>query len=142
VVMMKSLHHVPVEHMAKGLEEIRRVLKPGGWAYISEPVYAGALNDIIRLFHDEGVVRAEAYRAIGAAGRGGVLQPVSEHAFDMPTHYTGFDDFVAKHVQVTHSERRFTPEVAAEARRLFEAHASAGGADFLRPTRVNLMRAP
>uniref|UniRef100_UPI003AF8DA1B class I SAM-dependent methyltransferase n=1 Tax=Thiolapillus sp. TaxID=2017437 RepID=UPI003AF8DA1B len=40
VIMLKSLHHVPVPLMGKALEEIHRVLRPGGLAYISEPVYA------------------------------------------------------------------------------------------------------
>lgn len=140
VLMMKSLHHVPVESMERAFGEIRRVLKPGGWAYISEPVYAGALNEIMKLFHDEGVVRAAAYRAIERATREGVLQQQSEHHFDMPTHYSSFDDFVAKHVEVTHSEKNYTPEIAAEVRRRFDAHMTPAGADFMKPMRVNLLR--
>ena len=38
VLMFKSLHHVPVELMDRAFSEIRRVLKPDGVAYISEPV--------------------------------------------------------------------------------------------------------
>lgn len=135
VVMMKS-----VAQMDRAMQEIARVLKPGGWLYVSEPVYAGPLNDIIRLFHDEGVVRAEAYRALERARRDGVLEWVSEHAFDMPAHYRDYDDFVAKHVQLTHSEIKYRPEVAAEVRRRLEAHMTPEGANFLRPMRVNMMR--
>jgi len=39
VLMFKSLHHVPVERMDHAMAEICRVLKPGGLAYISEPVF-------------------------------------------------------------------------------------------------------
>jgi ubiquinone/menaquinone biosynthesis C-methylase UbiE len=140
VMMMKSLHHVPVEKMPQAFAEIRRVLKPGGWAYISEPVYAGALNDITRLFHDEGAVRAEAYRAIERATRAGILRQQSEHHFDMPAHYAGFDEFVTKHVEVTHSETHYTPEVAAEVRRMFDAHLTPAGVDFMKPMRVSFLR--
>jgi ubiquinone/menaquinone biosynthesis C-methylase UbiE len=74
VVMMKSLHHVPMQHLDGALVEIRRVLKPGGWLYVSEPVYAGEFNEIVKLFHDEGEVRAAAYAALQRAGRAGVLE--------------------------------------------------------------------
>jgi ubiquinone/menaquinone biosynthesis C-methylase UbiE len=140
VMMMKSLHHVPVASMAQALHEISRVLKPGGWAYISEPVYAGPLNDIIKLFHDEGVVRAAAYDALQVAGREEVLHPVSEYWFDMPGHYASYEDFVAKHVETTHSQKSYPPEVAAEVRRQLDAHMTPQGADFMRPMRINLLR--
>ena len=64
VMMFKSLHHVPVDKMDLALSEIVRVLKPGGLAWISEPVYAGEFNDILRLFHDEKQVREAAFAAI------------------------------------------------------------------------------
>ena len=35
VIMLRSLHHVPVELMQQSLDEVRRVLLPGGLAYIS-----------------------------------------------------------------------------------------------------------
>ena len=52
VMMFKSLHHVPVELMGVSLQEIHRVLKPGGLVYISEPVFSGDFNDILRLFNN------------------------------------------------------------------------------------------
>lgn len=140
VLMMKSLHHVPTEVMDQAFAEIRRVLRPGGWLYISEPVYEGELNDIIKLFHDEGAVRAAAYQAIRRADREGVMRLESEHHFDMPAHYSGFAEFLEKHVETTHSQKNYTPEIAVEVRRLFEARMGPQGADFVRPMRVSLMR--
>ena len=140
VMMMKSLHHVPVGNMAKAFREIRRVLKPGGWAYISEPVYAGELNEIIKLFHDEGAVRAAAYGALRDATRARVLEGVSEHWFEMPGGYASYEDFVARHVETTHSQKSYPPEVAAEVRRRLEAHMTPTGAHFMRPMRINLLR--
>jgi ubiquinone/menaquinone biosynthesis C-methylase UbiE len=140
VMMMKSLHHVPVASMDQAFAELRRVLKPGGWAYISEPVFAGPLNEIIRLFHDEEAVRAEAQAAIRRAVGAGVLREEGEYEFDMPTRYADFDDFVAKHIEVTHSEKNYTPEIAAEVRRRFEAHMTPAGASFMKPMRVSFLR--
>ena len=42
VVFFNSLHHVPPALMDKAMQETARVLKPGGVAYISEPVAQGA----------------------------------------------------------------------------------------------------
>ena len=63
-IMLKSLHHVPMDRLDRAMQEIRRVLKPGGTLYVSEPVYAGPFNEIVRIFHDEGVVRAAAHDAL------------------------------------------------------------------------------
>ena len=47
VLMFKSLHHVPIEQMDNVFAEIKRVLKPGGLAYISEPIFAGDFNEVL-----------------------------------------------------------------------------------------------
>ena len=53
--------------MAQALGEVARVLRPGGHLYVSEPVYGGAFNEVIRVFNDEGVVRAAAQAALDDA---------------------------------------------------------------------------
>jgi len=66
--------------MATALADVNRVLQPTGLLYVSEPVLAGALNDIMRLFHDEEQARAAAVCALrfshGAARR----RPMTAHA--------------------------------------------------------------
>ena len=64
VIMLKSLHHVPGTMMRQSLSEIHRVLKMGGLAYLSEPVFQGDLNEVIRMFHDEEAVRKAAFESI------------------------------------------------------------------------------
>jgi ubiquinone/menaquinone biosynthesis C-methylase UbiE len=142
VVMMKSLHHVPVPELDRALAEIRRVLEPGGWLYVSEPVYAGEFNAIVKLFHDEGAVRAAAYEALQRAGRAGVLRPELEREFMAPLAFRDFDDFAEKVIRATHSEHVLTAALEKEVRRRFEAHLGPGGAKFTRPMRVNLLRRP
>lgn len=139
-IMLKSLHHVPVARMDRALAEIQRVLRPGGYLYVSEPVYAGPFNDIIRLFHDEGAVRAAAYAALEKVVAEGGLQDAGETAFDMPLAFADFDDFFSKIVRVTHSELVLTGEALVEVRRRFARHVTSDGAHFVRPMRVNVLR--
>jgi SAM-dependent methyltransferase len=141
-LMLKSLHHVPVARLDAALDEIARVLVPGGLLYVSEPVYAGPFNEIMRLFHDEGAVRAAALAALGRADERGALRAVEEIPFEAPIAFRDFDDFVDRMVKVTYTDHALDPSVLAEVRRRFEAHLGPGGARFVRPMRVNLMRRP
>jgi len=59
-----SLHHVPQNLYTAVFDEVLRILKPDGFLYIIEPVAAGDLNEVTRLFHDEQSVRAQAQSAI------------------------------------------------------------------------------
>ena len=85
VLMFKSLHHVPLPLMDQSLREIRRVLKPGGYAYISEPVFAGDFNEVIRLFHDESSVRQAAFDAVVKAVDDNVLALGEELILPQPS---------------------------------------------------------
>ena len=141
-IMLKSLHHVPMDRMDRALREIRRVLKPTGYLYVSEPVYAGAFNDILRIFHDEGVVRVAAHDALKRAVAQGQMQDAGEITFDMPLVFQNFDDFFNKIVRVTHSELVLAGDKLIDVRERFDNHMSAEGARFVRPMRVNVLRMP
>ncbi|MEO7742247.1 MAG: class I SAM-dependent methyltransferase [Usitatibacter sp.] len=140
VVMMKSLHHVPMFLQDQALGEVRRVLRPGGHLYVSEPVFAGEFNEVVRLFHDEGEVRAAAYAAIQRAIAAGILLPVLEQEFMAPLAFRDYDDFHERIVKATHSEHVLTPELERTVRERFEAHMTPAGARFSRPMRVNLLQ--
>ena len=90
VFMFKSLHHVPLELMEPSLREISRVLKPGGLAYISEPVFAGEFNEILRLFNDEQIVRKAAFNTVKKAVDEGLFTLVEETFFNSPGQYEKF----------------------------------------------------
>ncbi|MDA8382251.1 MAG: class I SAM-dependent methyltransferase [Betaproteobacteria bacterium] len=140
VLMFKSLHHVPMDQMEKALSEIRRVLRPGGLAYISEPVYAGAFNDILRLFHDERVVREAAFNAVRHAVSARVLDLARQEFFSTPMHFDNFEHFEADVIKVTHTHHDLSPELLTEVRNRFIRHMTPNGADFLMPIRVDLLR--
>jgi SAM-dependent methyltransferase len=141
-IMLKSLHHVPAARMDRALSEVRRVLRPGGMLYVSEPVFAGEFNEIVRLFHDERVVREQAYAALHRAASSGVLEMVEERLFDTPLAFRDFGEFFDRIVRVTHSDIALAGDELAEVRRRFECHMGPAGARFVRPMRVNVLRRP
>lgn len=140
VLMFKSLHHVPMEHMDQALSEIARVLKPGGMAWISEPVYAGDLNEVFRLFHDEKTVREAAFAAICRAVEEGRLLLEKELFFNTRSFFENFAQFDQRMIQVTHSNHRLSPALYQQVREKFENYLTPEGATFLNPQRVDLLR--
>lgn len=142
VIMLKSLHHVPVRHMTRAMEEIARVLRPGGLAWISEPVFAGEMNEVMRLFHDEESVREAAFGAVCGAVERGILNLERQLFFQTRSAFADFAEFDARMIQVTHTEHRLSPECYAEVRRSFEAHLTAEGATFFNPQRVDVLSKP
>ena len=139
-LMLKSLHHVPLDQLDTALAEVHRVLRPGGLLYVSEPVFAGALNEVMRLFHDEQVVRAAALSALHRAVASGAWEPVSETFFDVPVHYRDFAEFEQCMIGVTYQNHRLDAATLAAVRARFEPHMGADGAHFVRPMRVNLLK--
>lgn len=143
VIMLKSLHHVPVEDMDAAFGEIARVLRPGGRAYISEPVYAGDFNEILRLFNDEKRVREAAFEAIGRAVAGGRLQLEREVHFFGTSRFQGFEEFEQRIIGATHSEFSIDAKLHERIKAAFLPHVDADGfAEFLNPLRIDLLRKP
>jgi SAM-dependent methyltransferase len=140
VTMFKSLHHVPTDLMDAALAEIRRVLKPGGLAYISEPVYAGDFNELLRLFHDERAVREAAFAAEQKALATGRLALVRQTFFLQPMHFEDFAQYEARILKVTHTDHRLSPDLLETVRAKFAAHMTPDGATFHMPIRVDLLR--
>lgn len=142
VMMLKSLHHVPMPLMDQAMGEIARILVPGGWLYVSEPVYAGEFNELVKRFHDEGEVRAAAYAALKRAAERGVLSWGKEIVFDTPLHFRDYEDFDRRIVQATHSDHALSQDLARQVREHFQRHVGEGGARFVRQMRINLMFRP
>ena len=66
-----SLHHVPSELYSQVFAEVFRVLKPGGFLYVIEPIDC-PLNQVMKLFHNEDHERGLAQE---------ILQKVAKPAF-------------------------------------------------------------
>lgn len=142
VMMLKSLHHVPMPLMDQAMGEIARVLVPGGWLYVSEPVYAGEFNELVKRFHDEGKVRAAAYAALKRSAERGVLRWGKEVVFDTPLHFRDYEDFDRRIVQATHSDHALPHDLAQQVREHFQRHMGESGARFVRQMRINFLFRP
>ena len=140
VIMFKSLHHVPVESMDEALRETARVLKLGGLAYVSEPVFAGDFNEVIRLFHDESGVRREAFDAITRSVASGMFALVQQRFFKHVVRWGGFEEFEDAVINVTHTEHKLDAELLQRVREKFGSYASEDGYVFETPNRVDVLR--
>jgi len=122
------------------MEEIRRVLKKGGVAYISEPVFAGDFNEILRLFHDEQQVREAAFASVKRTVESGRFELVSQTFFSTPMHFADFSEFETKILKVTHTRHNLSEALYQKVRQQFTGHMTPDGALFHMPIRVDLLR--
>jgi len=142
-LMLKSLHHVALPQMARALAEVARVLKAGGWLYVSEPVYDGPLNEIMRLFNDEGVVRAAAQQALDATIDAGVWVRADDIRFEMPVQFADFAEFEQRMMRPTYANHAIDEPLRQAIRQRFESHLGPrGGVALTRPMHVRLLRKP
>jgi len=142
VLMFKSLHHVPIPLMDQAMQEIRRVLKPGGLLYVSEPVFAGEFNEVIRLFHDESTVRQAAFDAMVRAVDTQVLELNEEYFFKNVVRLKHFGQFEKGILNATFMDHQLSDDLLAEVKRRFESNGSPEGYVFEVPNRVDLLRKP
>lgn len=141
-LMLKSLHHVPLDAMDRALAEVARVLRPGGYLYVSEPVFAGPLNEITRLYNDEGAVRAAAQAAVdrALAADAGPWREVAQRRFDMPVEFSDFADFERRMMRPTFADHRIDDALQARVAAAFAPHCTPQGARFVRPMHVRLLQ--
>ncbi|HRQ56736.1 MAG TPA: class I SAM-dependent methyltransferase [Azoarcus taiwanensis] len=139
-MMLKSLHHVPVDAMDRALAQIHRVVRPGGLLYVSEPVFDGEFNEIMRLFHDEEIVRESAIAAMARACDKGLYERVEQIHFLAPIAFADFADFERRMMKLSHTDLKIDSLVRERVRQQFELHTGQGGVSFSRPMRVDLLR--
>ena len=99
VVFSNSLHHVPIKHQAAALSESARVLKPGGYAVVAEPVPEGPHFNLSLPMEDETDVRNHALAAILDTDAHG-MNIEKETSFIRATGYGSYQDYKKAMIQV------------------------------------------
>lgn len=102
VVFPYSLHHVPSELYPAVFNEIDRVLKANGFLYVMEPVAAGNLNEVMRLFHDERVVRELAQDALDTLAIP-LFNEVNIAEYLIPVKYQSWDEYATRYANKSYN---------------------------------------
>ncbi len=142
VVFFNSLHHVAVPQQGQALREAARVLRPGGFIYLAEPLAEGPNFEAGKAIDDETRVRASALVAIQESYKNSSLQQVLEVSYQHTIAYRDFAAFCEAKVYVDAGRARYLAEHEAE---MHAAFVSAGrevadGWVFEQPMRANLLK--
>ena len=141
ICMFKSFHHIPKELMNDALLEIKRVLKPNGLAYISEPLFQGDQNYLVSLFHDEKQVRKDAFDAIKNFVDNDEMKLFREIFFQTPVSYHSFKDFEIKQMNLSYNSDTNNTEIIQKVEKEYNRFANEKGENhFLKPFRVDILQ--
>lgn len=140
VLMLKSLHHVPQGIIPQAMSEVARVLRPGGIAYFSEPVYQGEFNALLSLIHDEKRVREQAFMAIQGLAQRGDMELLGQYFLNVPGRYASWEAFESRFLDITHTKLQIDEQRYRRIRTAFMKQMGPEGASFLKPHRIDLLR--
>ena len=144
VVFFNSLHHVPVADQPRALEEAARVLRPGGLAYVMEPIAEGPHFELMLPVEDETEVRAAADAALQAAADAATFHAEHAETYVSAVMYEDFASFKT-HVVAVDTGRRAAFEAAEpDLEEAFGRYAQwSDGAWYIdQPYRLNLLTRP
>lgn len=140
VFFFKSFHHIPKEFMQKALDEVKRVLKPNGLVYISEPLFLGEQNELVSIFHNEEQVRIDAFETIKKSVDNNQFKLFKEIFFNTEVSYKNFEDFEKKQMNQTYNENNITKEIKQKVKDRFEYYSKGEEITFLKPFRVDILQ--
>ncbi|WP_104412112.1 class I SAM-dependent methyltransferase [Malaciobacter marinus] len=140
VFMFKSFHHIPEKLMFKALDEIKRVLKPNGLAYISEPLHQGEQNELVAMFHNEEHVRQKAFEAIKNSVDKEQFKLFKEIFFKTEITYLNFEDFEKKQMNLSYNDIQITDELKYKIKDKFDKYNDGKETTFYKPFRVDILQ--
>jgi ubiquinone/menaquinone biosynthesis C-methylase UbiE len=114
VIILNALHHVPFDVMDRALAETARVLRPGGWLIVLEPLAAGDFFDALRVVEDETAVRLAAQNALARAVEGNRLRLETTTSYVRREAFADVSEFFARIIAID-PEREATIQAHREA---------------------------
>lgn len=142
IVFPYSLHHVPSNLYGAVFSEALRVLKPDGFLYIIEPVASGDLNEVMRLFHDEATVRAEAQTAIETFAAPNFSQ-IDVIEYSSQVGYDSWESYAKRYANKSYNTNYTEADVIANhVQKKFMEVGEHKQFQFESPMRVTWLRAP
>ncbi len=139
IFMFKSFHHIPKELMPQALCEIKRILKPNGLVYISEPLFQGKQNELIAIFHDEEQVRIDAFEAIKKSVEDEEFKLFREFFFQSEITYKSFEDFEKKQMNLTYNDHDMNENIKKKVKEKYESFGSSK-LTLSKPFRVDILQ--
>jgi len=137
-----SLHHVPADLYEAVFAEALRILRSDGFVYIMEPVASGDLNEVTRLFHEEGPVREAAQHAIETLAMPHFSQ-VDVIEYSTSIKYDSWDQFASRYANKTFNTHYTEAHVRADhVRDKFMQVGEHKNFEFDSPMRVTWLRTP
>lgn len=131
VVMLNSLHHVPLAALPGALAGLARVARPDAPIVVVEPLAEGTFFEAMRPVEDETAVRAAAQAAItGACVEGGPLRLVGIVEFDRVDPFRDAGQFMERLAAVDPARKSALPGARGAVERLFDALAEPGPRGF------------
>jgi SAM-dependent methyltransferase len=143
-VFMRTLHHVPPPELEGALRETRRVLRPGGVAYVAEPLAEGDYYALASLVEDELEVRQAAQVALVDAALAG-LELTATVEYDVQVRIADLAALRKRMVSVNPDRAEIfdarQATIAEALGRMGEPGERPGERRFLAPMRADVLRA-